>query len=173
MAGYQDDIWCDVISMDVGSIILGRPWLYDLDVTLYGRSNSCTFVYKGHKIRINPIEPKPKIIVKPPKIPNKLKSLHLVNAKTMELEMQKKSIIFALVATDSSEEKNQDLPSEVVPILKEFAQVFPDELPDQLPPMRDIQHAIDLVLGATLPNLLHYRLNPTEHAELKGKWMSC
>ena len=54
-----------------------------------------------------------------------------------------------------------------MPILKEFAQVFPDELPDQLPPMHDIQHAIDLVPGVTLPNLPHYRLNPTEHVELK------
>ena len=25
MAGYQEEIWCDVISMDVGSIILRRP----------------------------------------------------------------------------------------------------------------------------------------------------
>ena len=58
LAGYQDEVWCDVISMDAGSIILGRQWLYDLDVTLYERSNSCTFVYKGQKIRINPIEPK-------------------------------------------------------------------------------------------------------------------
>ena len=84
MIGYQDDIWCDVISMDVGSIILGRPWLYDLDVTLYGRLNSCTFIYKGQKIRINPIEPKPRTPFKKNKISDKSKSLHLVDAKTME-----------------------------------------------------------------------------------------
>ena len=98
MARYQDDVWCDVISMDVGSIILGRPWLYDLDATLYGRSNSCVFIYKGHKIMINPMESKPKASFKKNNVPNKPKSLHLVDAKTMERDVKKKSIIFALVA---------------------------------------------------------------------------
>ena len=34
---------------------------------------------------------------------------------------------------------------------------------------RRIQHAIDFVLGATLPNLLHYRKSLIEHAELQKK----
>ena len=52
-------------------------------------------------------------------------------------------------------------------MLQECKDVFPEELPDHLPPMHDIQHAIDFVPEATLPNLPHYRMSPTEHAELQ------
>lgn len=45
--------------------------------------------------------------------------------------------------------------------------MFPEDLPKELRPMRDILHAVDLVLGATLPNRPHYRINLTEDAELK------
>ena len=31
---YKDKIWCDVITMDAGHVILSRPWLFDMDVTL-------------------------------------------------------------------------------------------------------------------------------------------
>ena len=141
--------------MDVGSITLGRPWLFGLDVTIYGRSNSCTFIHKGRKIRINLLEPKSNTSVqKEDKVPEKQKSPHLVDAKTMERDVRKIYVIFALVDTDSSLDPLLDVPLEVASILQEFAQVFPEELPNKLPPMRDIQHAIDLVLGATLSNLI-------------------
>jgi hypothetical protein len=52
-------------------------------------------------------------------------------------------------------------------VLKEFLDAFPSELPDVLPFMRDVQHAIDFVLSATLPNLPHYRMNLSEHVELQ------
>jgi len=33
MSRYEDRIWCDVLDIDAAHILLGRPWLYYLDVT--------------------------------------------------------------------------------------------------------------------------------------------
>jgi len=47
-ATYKDKIWCDVLAMGtMGHVIHGRPWLFDLDVTLRGKSNTCTFTHEG------------------------------------------------------------------------------------------------------------------------------
>ena len=59
-----------------------------------------------------------------------------------------------------------DVPFEVKNLLDDFVDMVPDELPSELPPLRDIQHAIDLVPGSQLPNLPHYKMNPKEREEL-------
>ena len=48
---YKDKIWCDVITLNGGHVILGRPWLFDMDVTLLGNSNICSFIMKGNRSR--------------------------------------------------------------------------------------------------------------------------
>lgn len=55
----------------------------------------------------------------------------------------------------------------VASILAEFQYLYLDDLSDGPPLLRDIQHAIDFITGSQLSNLPHYRMNPTEHVELK------
>jgi hypothetical protein len=45
--------------------------------------------------------------------------------------------------------------------------VFPDEVPPGLPPKRGIEHQIDLVSSASLPNRAAYRTNPEETKEIQ------
>lgn len=63
----------------------------------------------------------------------------------------------------------QAYPEVVQPLLAEFKDILPDELPDGLPPIKAIQYHVNLVPGASLLNLLHYRLNPRERKILQEK----
>ena len=51
-------------------------------------------------------------------------------------------------------------------VVREFKEVFPDEIP-HLPPKREIDFTIDLVLGATPISRAPYRMSTPELMELK------
>ncbi|GJS01388.1 putative reverse transcriptase domain-containing protein [Tanacetum coccineum] len=57
---------------------------------------------------------------------------------------------------------------EDVPIIRDFPEVFPDELP-RLPPPRQVEFCIDLIPGATPVARAPYRLAPSEMKELSEK----
>ena len=59
------------------------------------------------------------------------------------------------------------LPSIVSTVLQDYNDVFPEEVPAGLPPLRGIEHQIDLIPGASLPNRLPYRTNPEEAKEIQ------
>ena len=60
-----------------------------------------------------------------------------------------------------------DIPPAVSNLLQEYADVFPKDLPPGLPPLRGIEHQIDLIPGAQLPNRAPYRTNPDETKEIQ------
>lgn len=76
---------------------------------------------------------------------------------------------YVLICKGPSEETNDltNIPSSLLSLLKEFQDVFPDELPHGLPPLRGIEHRIDLIPGAPLPNRAAYRTNPEDTKEIQ------
>jgi hypothetical protein len=57
-------------------------------------------------------------------------------------------------------------PVEKIPMVCDYPDVFPDELPG-MPPDRDIEFAIELQPGTTPISKRPYRMPPAELAELK------
>ena len=95
------------------------------------------------------------------------RNLHILKCKKFERERFETGMCLALVAKEVlSDSSIVDVPLEVKNLLDDFVDMVLDELPSELPPLRDIQHAIYLVPGSQLPNLPHYRMNPKERDEL-------
>ena len=75
---------------------------------------------------------------------------------------------YVLVCKDEAPKTNtsHNLPLVLSSLLQEFQDVFPDELPLGLPPLRGIGHRIELIPQAPLPNKAPYRVNPEETKEI-------
>jgi hypothetical protein len=62
-------------------------------------------------------------------------------------------------------------PISVTRVLDEFNDVLTNELPEELPPVREVDHKIELMPGAKPQNKVSYRLNQNELVELKRQLM--
>ena len=51
-------------------------------------------------------------------------------------------------------------------MLNNYNDIIVDDLHDDLPPVRSINHHIYLIPGETLPNKAAYRMTPTENEEI-------
>jgi hypothetical protein len=63
-----------------------------------------------------------------------------------------------------------DFPGEVWELLNNFVDIVVDELPNSLPPIRSINHHIDLIPRASLPNKAAYKLTPQENEEVSNQF---
>ena len=90
-----------------------------------------------------------------------------VHAVTLSSEIKRLSapasgVFHAGVPSGASE-----LAPRAAELLRLYRDVFPDELPDGLPPSREVDHKIELTPGAVPPSRPTIRLSATELAELK------
>ena len=67
----------------------------------------------------------------------------MITAKDFSQDVKKGAPFVILATKEITKESNTAIPHKVTPVIAEFADVFPEDLPDKLPVMRDIQHAID------------------------------
>ncbi|XP_022899369.1 uncharacterized protein LOC111412675 [Olea europaea var. sylvestris] len=153
---YKDQVLCDVVEMDACHLLLGRPWQFDRHSLHNGYTNTYNFLFGGKKIVLLPDKGSVQTVGN---------NANLLTRKKFETEMEESGVVYVLIG--KSVDSEHEVPLVVQPLLKEFHEVFLEELPDGLPPLRDIQHQIDLVPEAALPNRTHYRMSPTEHEELR------
>jgi len=80
----------------------------------------------------------------------------------LEKESVESGFVFALLVVDNiiiHFEPSSTHSPDVSGMLDDFRDTLPNELPDMLPLLRDIQHAIDLISESQLPNFPHYKMN--------------
>ncbi|XP_026396519.1 uncharacterized protein LOC113291168 [Papaver somniferum] len=155
---YHDKSWCDLVPMDACHILLGRPWQFDLDVSHNGRKNTYSFVFDDKRI-----------VLLPKKDMSFNRMPALLTMQQFEEEMKELDVVYILMGMNSG--SDFDAPDAVQPLLDEFRDVFPTDLPEGLPLLSDIQHQIDLVPGSSLPNRPNYHMRPKEHEELQRQVM--
>nr|GEW20968.1 putative ribonuclease H-like domain-containing protein [Tanacetum cinerariifolium] len=125
---YTDELWCEVIPMDACHILLERPWLYDHRVKHDGYHNAYTYKKDGVSITLAALNPKDS----PPN--------RVLISKTDFVGLVKvspPSVVFGLLMIEENLVIAAAMLS-MVPLLNEFKDVFPEEIPAGLPVIREI-----------------------------------
>ncbi|XP_074288671.1 uncharacterized protein LOC141613825 [Silene latifolia] len=163
---YKDEVLCDVVPMDACHLLLGRPWEFDRNTTHQGKENVYVFKHNGKRVTLTPLPPNQRGYGSP-NMPEEVNGVLFLSEAAMVKELRQEQPVLFLLSRENNTEWNKDVPAEVQPLIKKYKEVFPTELPSGLPPLRGIEHHIDLVPGSVLPNRPAYRCDPTTTKELQ------
>ncbi|GJS04892.1 putative reverse transcriptase domain-containing protein [Tanacetum coccineum] len=151
----------DLMPIDLGSfdVIIGMDWL---------AKNHAVIVCDEKIVRIpygNEI-----LIVQGDKSDKEKKStLSIISCVKAQKYMEKGCQLFlAQVTMKENKDKSKEKRLEDVPTVRDFPEVFPEDLPG-LPPIRQVEFQINLVPGAALVARAPYRLAPLEMEELSAQ----
>nr|CAE02904.3 OSJNBb0045P24.9 [Oryza sativa Japonica Group] len=154
----KDSVDCDVDPMQACSLLLGRPWNM---IMMLHTMQVAKSVFPPKKDKISPSSKVEGI---------KLKGGVMLATKCDIAEMSDDDMCYFLIckqALVSLDDIASSIPPVVTNLLQKYEDVFPAEIPPGLPPMRGIEHQIDLIPGASLPNRAAYRTNPDETKEIQ------
>ena len=158
--------------MDASHVLLGRPWQYDVDITYKGRDNTYLFTWGSHKVAMIPSKRRT-VPNKPSEVVENQSFLTVTGSDTEFVAEIKGALeVYALVvkALVVEEEKAPATVLEKIkPLIEQFRDITSEDLPNNLPSLRGVQYHIDLIPGASLPNLSHYRMSPKENEILQEK----
>ncbi|KAK0594941.1 hypothetical protein LWI29_002006 [Acer saccharum] len=123
---YRDEVTCDVVEMDAGHVLLGRPWQFDVDITYRGRDNVCVFNWNGRKIAMVPKRcsngSSTKNTVKEQSLVSLVTSITDLEAEIKEAQEVHVVVVRALVIEDKEEQKIM-VSEKVQPLLAEFSEL--------------------------------------------------
>ncbi|GJQ94151.1 putative reverse transcriptase domain-containing protein [Tanacetum coccineum] len=140
----------DLMVIELGSfdIIIGMDWLSRYDVAI---------LCGEKKVRI-PLEGKT-LVIEGDRNNSRLKIVSCIKAQKY-IEKGCELFLAQVTEQESKEKRLED-----VPVIRDFPEVFPEELPG-LPPPRQVEFRIDLIPGAAPVARAPYRLAPSEMKEL-------
>ncbi|WZZ71769.1 hypothetical protein YC2023_083139 [Brassica napus] len=182
---YEDEVVCNVLPMDACHILLDRPWQFDKKAMHDGFTNRHSFDHKGKKITLVPLTPlevhQDQVQLKngrdqepkkdKPETSTRNSNFFIKEGQVRKSFYSQKPFLLLVykesLMASSSSDFAPEIPSELLDVLQEFFDVFLDDNPKGLPPVRGIEHQIDFVPGASLPNRPMYRTNPVETKELQ------
>ncbi|KAJ9529315.1 hypothetical protein QJQ45_007999 [Haematococcus lacustris] len=141
-------------------IILGKPWLAELNPHIDWKRNIMTFKHGGkrHTLRAPP----------PPRDPDR--DRYTISTSGLYAAVRTKQPMFLINITPADTAPAEKHPHQVMDcktILQDYASVFPDDLPAGLPPQRAVDHHIDLEPSHRPPVRATYNMSTCELAELK------
>ncbi|XP_074299674.1 uncharacterized protein LOC141630824 [Silene latifolia] len=94
-------------------------------------------------------------------------SMHHRWSNTCSFKQSTRKITLTPLTPNQRNYGSRSVPAGVKPLIEQYQDVFPAEVPSGLPPLRGIEHQIGLMPGSVLPNRPAYRCDPAATKELQ------
>ncbi|GKC12050.1 transposon ty3-I gag-pol polyprotein [Tanacetum coccineum] len=143
---YNELVTCDVVDMEACHVLLGRPWQHDVDSTHQGKSNMYFFKWSRKTIAMLPLG----VVSLKKKLESKTLVTLVASPKEFQAKRKETGVSYALVVKGIEDVMENAILAVVKPLLAEFGKIVTDDTPYALPPLRNIQHQIDLSRKTTL-----------------------